>query len=99
MRTRSPADMTSYSTLSTRRRNTGLTWILPALVLSVGVLYYCIGYTGFISMTKWDGASPERIFIGLRNYSQLVSDPVVRRSLAHTAVFFVMTFSVEVVLV
>src|SRR5437867_13187839 len=90
--------MASYSVLRSRRRNTGLAWIVPALILSVGVLYYCIGYTGFISMTKWDGASPERIFTGLENYTQLATDPVVRRSLAHTAVFFVMTFSVQVFL-
>ena len=24
----------------------GLPWILPALVLCVGLIYYCIGYTG-----------------------------------------------------
>lgn len=82
----------------TRRRNAGLAWIVPALVLSVGVLYYCIGYTGYISTLKWDGASPERIAVGLRNYSQLVTDPVVRRSLAHTSIFFVMTFTVQVFL-
>ncbi|MDX2971160.1 carbohydrate ABC transporter permease [Kribbella solani] len=92
MRTRSRAEMLRS------RRSSGFAWIVPALILSVGVLYYCIGYTGFISMTKWDGASPERLFVGLRNYSQLISDPIVRRSLAHTAVFFVMTFSVQVFL-
>ena len=47
------------TTVSRRRgRNAGLPWILPALIVSVGVLYYCIGYTGYISTLKWDGASP-----------------------------------------
>ena len=30
-------------------RPPGLPWILPAMVVSVGLLYYCIGYTGYIS--------------------------------------------------
>ena len=80
------------------RRNTGLPWILPALVMSVGVLYYCIGYTGYISTLRWDGASPEPRFIGVQNYTRMVEDPVFWGSLGHTLVLFVVTFCVQVAL-
>ena len=81
-----------------KSRNLGLPWILPALAVSVGVLYYCIGYTGYISTLKWDGASPNPISIGLNNYSKMFADPVFYKSLIHTVIFFAVTFSVQVVL-
>src|SRR5690349_6234661 len=72
-----------------RGRNAGLPWILPALIVSVGVLYYCIAYTGYISTLKWDGASPRKTFVGAANYTKMVADPVFWKSLSHTLVFFV----------
>lgn len=80
------------------RRNAALPWILPALVVSVGVLYYCIGYTGYLSTLKWDGASPEPEQVGTRNYVRMFADPIFWRALQHTAVFFVVTFAVQVLL-
>jgi raffinose/stachyose/melibiose transport system permease protein len=79
-------------------RNAGLPWIVPALVVSVGTLYYCIGYTGFISTTQWDGASPDRVEVGAQNYATLFHDPIFWRAIEHTLFLFVVTFTVEVVL-
>ncbi len=45
----------------------GLPWILPALVLCVGLIYYCIGYTGLISTCNWDGISPKPQHVGFGN--------------------------------
>lgn len=81
-----------------RNRNAGLPWILPALVVSVGVLYYCIAYTGYISTLKWDGASPRRTVVGAANYTRMVADPIFWKSLSHTLVFFVVTFTMQVLL-
>lgn len=79
-------------------RPSGMPWILPAMVFSVGLLYYCIFYTGYISTLDWDGAAPLQESVGLANYAKMVHDPVFWRSLAHTVVFFVVTFVVEVAL-
>jgi raffinose/stachyose/melibiose transport system permease protein len=79
-------------------RPPGLPWILPAMIVSVGLLYYCIFYTGYISTLDWDGASPLWESVGLANYARMVQDPVFWRALAHTAVFFVVTFVVQVAL-
>jgi raffinose/stachyose/melibiose transport system permease protein len=80
-----------------RSRQQGLTWILPALVVSVGLVYYCIGYTGYISTLNWDGVSPDKISVGLHNYAQLYHDFVFWKTLEHTAVFFVITFAAQIV--
>lgn len=80
------------------QRPSGLAWILPAMVVSVGLLYYCIIYTGYISTLDWDGTSPLRQFVGAANYRHLLHDPVFRGALWHTVVFFVATFVAQVVL-
>jgi raffinose/stachyose/melibiose transport system permease protein len=77
-------------------RRFGFPWILPAMVVSVGVLYYCIGYTGYISTLSWDGASPQPVPVGAENYTRLAADPVFWKSIAHTGIFFVVTFTVQV---
>lgn len=86
---------------SSRRRLSrpiGLPWILPALVVSVGLLYYCIFYTAYISTLDWDGTSPLQEGVGAANYLKLLSDPVFKGALWHTAIFFVVSLSVQVVL-
>ena len=65
----------------------GLPWILPALVLCVGLIYYCIGYTGLISTWKWDGISPNPQHVGFGNYTQLFHDPLFWGAVRHTASF------------
>lgn len=73
----------------------GLPWILPALVLCVGLIYYCIGYTGLISTWKWDGVSPNPVHVGLGNYAMLLHDPLFWGAVRHTVIFFVVTFTVQ----
>ncbi len=73
----------------------GLPWILPALVLGAGLIYYCIGYTGYLSTLNWDGASPDPQSVGLRNYANLVNDKLFWSTLLHTLLFFIVTFTVQ----
>jgi ABC-type sugar transport system permease subunit len=80
------------------RRPAGLPWILPALILVVGVVYYCIGYTGYISTLNWDGVSPTPQSVGFANYTQLFHDPVFWDAIRHTVYFFVVTFCVQTAL-
>lgn len=100
-----PAPVTA-GTPSRRRRRTsggprgasGFPWILPTLILSIGFIYYCVGYTGAISLYDWNGVSPNPEPVGLANYRQLARDPVVLLTLRHTAVYIVITFAIEAVL-
>jgi len=81
-----------------RTQPSGLPWILPAFVLVVGLIYYSVGYTGYISTLEWDGLSPEPRGVGLGNYDALLHDPVFWASIRHTVVFFVVTFAVQTAL-
>jgi raffinose/stachyose/melibiose transport system permease protein len=77
------------------RRSSGLPWILPAFIFVVGTVYYCIGYTGYISTLSWDGVSPNPQHVGLANYAQVFHDPVFWDTIRHTVVFFAVTFTVQ----
>jgi raffinose/stachyose/melibiose transport system permease protein len=77
------------------RRPQGFLWILPALVVSVAVVYYCIGYTGYISTLDWNGISPNPDQVGVGNYIDLFADPVFWGTIGRTAVFFIATFVLQ----
>jgi raffinose/stachyose/melibiose transport system permease protein len=81
------------------RQAPGLPWILPAVVLVVGLVYFAIGYTGYVSTLDWNGfiLSPSEP-VGAENYREMAADPVFWRSLWHTAYFFVITFAIQTVL-
>jgi raffinose/stachyose/melibiose transport system permease protein len=80
------------------QRSPGLPWIIPAFVFVVGIIYYCIGYTGYISTLNWDGVSPTPQHVGLHNYTQAFADPVFWDTIRHTVYFFVITFCVQTLL-
>jgi raffinose/stachyose/melibiose transport system permease protein len=78
-----------------RRKPPGLPWILPALILSVGLIYYCIGYTGYISTLNWNGIDPNPQSVGDNNYVRIFHDPVFWAAIRHTVEFFVVTFVIQ----
>ena len=61
----SPAPAVRGGGRSTRRARLlpgGLRWILPALVISVGLIYYSIVYSGYLSFFSWPGGR-DRIYL------------------------------------
>ena len=44
-------------------------YILPLMVLSFALIYYCIICTVGTSFTDWNGMSKEMNFVGLKNYT------------------------------
>lgn len=81
------------------RQASGLPWILPAVVLVVALIYFSIGYTGYVSTLDWNGfilSTPEHV--GLDNYAAMLRDDVFWTAIRHTAVFYVVTFTVQTVL-
>jgi len=81
-----------------RLQPSGLPWIMPALVLVVGIVYYGIIDTAYLSTLDWDGTSPTFTSVGASNYVQLIQDPVFWRALRNTVVFFIVTFTVQTAL-
>lgn len=66
--------------------------------MSAALIYYCIGYTVYISTLNWDGVSPTQISVGFANYTRLFADPVFWKAMTHTIVFFFVTFVGQVFL-
>ena len=81
-----------------RLRPSGLVWVLPALVLCVGLLYYCIAYTAVISTWDWDGIDPFPEHVGAENYVRIAADPIFWKTIEHTVAFFVVTFVAQTAL-
>ena len=79
-------------------RLNGYPWILPAFVFVVGLIYYSVFYTGYISTLDWDGLAPTAKAVGLGNFTKMFADPVFWAALRHTAVFYVVTFTVQTAL-
>lgn len=98
-RTQRDIEVVRPSRRRTRRlQPRGFQLILPGFVLSVGLIYYCVGYTAYISTLNWDGLGPNPQHVGFKNYTQLFQDPTFWRALEHTLVFFVITFVMQTVL-
>lgn len=61
------------------------------MVISVGIVYYGIGYTGWLSTLRWNGISATRTTVGFDNFATLFRDEVFWGAIRHTVVFFVVT--------
>ncbi len=65
------------------------------MVVSVGLLYYCSAYTGYLSTLDWNGTSPHPEHVGLGNYEAMLRDPVFWLAVQHAVEFYVVTFLVS----
>ena len=55
----------------------------PALIISIWLHIYPVFHGLGISFFRWSGLSANKMFIGLKNYRQLLSDPIVWLALKH----------------
>lgn len=89
---RVPASRSGRLSLAQRARRGGDGWaavlcLAPALTVIGLFVVYPIVATGRLSLTTWDGASPEQVFAGLANYVRMVGDPEFRNSLVVTVLY------------
>lgn len=73
-------------------------FILPALVFYV--VFSVIPTLGTLrySFFQWDGVSPVLKFVGIRNYIQLIHDPIFWESIFHNAIWIIATIIIPVFL-
>lgn len=83
-----------------RRRSihTAYLYILPALILVVGVVYLGIGYNGWVSTLDWNGVDANPEFVGLGNFASILSDDIFWASLSHVALFGAIVIFVQMAL-
>lgn len=70
-------------------------YILPLLIFSTALVYYCIVNTVKVSFTDWDGMSDTYQFIGWKNYAKMLADSVFWTSVVNNIIFFIGTVFVQ----
>ena len=63
-------------------------YILPLMILSFALVYYCIINTVFVSFTDWDGMSDTFNLVGLKNYTKMLKDEVFWKAVTNNIIFF-----------
>ena len=72
-------------------------FILPALLFFAGIYIFPVFFGLEISLTKWDLISPTKQFIGLKNYINLISEPLFIKSLRNTLYYIILTIPLTIV--
>jgi len=72
-----------FMSLQRRQSLVGIGFVLPAVVFFAIFNFYAIGYALYLSFTSWDLLTPPR-WIGLANYTALLSEPNFLSSLGIT---------------
>lgn len=81
-----------------RNQRSAYLYVLPALILVVGIIYLGVGYNVGVSTLDWNGLAPNPEFVGLGNFQQIFADGVFWESLSHIAIFGVIVILVQMVL-
>lgn len=70
-------------------------FILPLILLSFVMIYYCIIRTVMTSFTDWNGMTDTMNFVGLKNYAKLVKDKTFWTAVVNNVIFFFGTVFVQ----
>jgi glucose/mannose transport system permease protein len=71
-------------------RITSILLILPSVIAIAIFVYGFIGFTGFVSLTKWNKLLPDFSLAGLRNYQTLLANPRFRIDMRNMVVFTIL---------
>lgn len=71
-------------------RITSILLILPSTIAIAIFVYGFIGFTGFVSLTKWDKLLPDFSLVGLRNYQTLFANRRFQIDMRNMVVFTVL---------
>ncbi len=82
-----------------RRENIAfLLFIFPNMAMLAIWVYYPFFYSVYLSMTSWNLLSPEKPFVGLQNYINLLQNPVFAQVVSNTIVFTLGTVFIRLAL-
>ena len=85
------------SRLKRSQRVAGYLFVLPTLALFLAFVGWPIVQTIYLSLTRWSGFG-DKTFVGLDNYTRMITDPTAQRALVVTLVFTAVTTVVQTVL-
>ena len=73
------------------QRHPGLPFILPAMIILLGVIIYPIFYATFIGFFEKLLTKRGTTFVGFKNFYFVLTDPVFQRSAVNTVIFMVVS--------
>lgn len=71
------------------RYRAGILFVLPALVLYLIFVGFPFIQTIYFSLTDWNGVRPQKNFIGLANWQEMIGDPLVWKSLRNNVTWVI----------
>jgi raffinose/stachyose/melibiose transport system permease protein len=74
----------------------GYAFVLPGLVIYVLFFVWPFVSAILLSLVSWNGAAPEKVFVGLDNFAQILSDPIAELALTHNIVWIVVATTLSV---
>lgn len=81
-----------------RRSNPiGYLFTLPYLIFFAVFIAYPLGFAFFLTLHNWNIVSPNKPFVGTRNFEILFSDPLFWTALRNTAVFLAVHIPLQIV--
>lgn len=83
--------------MRSRPRLAPYTFIAPALVVFTFAVMLPVAMTGVYSLTEWNGYGP-MTFVGVRNYTDALTDPLFLRSFVNVAGYILATLVLEVLI-
>ena len=63
-------------------------YILPLMILSFALVYYCIINTITVSFTDWDGMSGTYNIVGFKNYARMLKDEVFWKAVVNNIIYY-----------
>lgn len=80
-----------------RKKNNWVAYlfILPLMLLSFILIYYCIIRTVIVSFTDWNGMTDTMNFVGFKNYLKLLKDNTFWTAVVNNIIFFLGTVFVQ----
>ena len=85
----SNSNVTKKSRLAIHQNINGLLFVLPAFVMYVIFFIVPFFQSIHISLTDWNGVNPQKNFIGIQNYAQLIKDSLMWKSLGHNFIWVI----------
>ena len=65
-------------------------FLAPGLIMWIYFVLVPMLRSFYISLTDWNGFSAEKVFIGLKNYAELLKDPSMKIAVVNTLYFTVL---------
>ncbi|MCX7796329.1 MAG: sugar ABC transporter permease [bacterium] len=81
-----------------KRAITPILFLFPAVSLVMIFIVYPIFYSFYLSLHSWDMISPNRIFVGFKNYAKLIRDRMFINALKNTLIFTIYTVPTQIIL-